>query len=116
MAEPTTRPDPTRVHEDPTWVRWTLVSIAIAIMTFLVVIPLVDVFVEAFAAGPAAYWRNLVKDADTLHSIWLTLMVAPSKEAASSVSASTVSSTGCTARTTNGSPRNVSTSTTASVE
>ncbi len=77
MAEPTTRPVPTRAHEDPTWVRWTLVSIAIAIMTFLVVIPLIDVFVEAFAAGPAAYWRNLVKDADTLHSIWLTLMVAP---------------------------------------
>ena len=77
MAEPTTRPVPTRAHEDPTWVRWTLVSIAIAIMTFLVVIPLMDVFVEAFAAGPAAYWRNLVKDADTLHSIWLTLMVAP---------------------------------------
>jgi sulfate transport system permease protein len=77
MAEPTTRPVPTRAHEDPTWVRWTLVSIAIAIMTFLVVIPLLDVFVEAFAAGPAAYWRNLVKDADTLHSIWLTLMVAP---------------------------------------
>jgi sulfate transport system permease protein len=77
MAEPTTRPVPTRAHEDPTWVRWTLVSTAIAIMTFLVVIPLLDVFVEAFAAGPAAYWRNLVKDADTLHSIWLTLMVAP---------------------------------------
>jgi sulfate transport system permease protein len=77
MAEPTTRPVPQRAHEDPAWVRWTLVSIAIAIMTFLVVIPLLDVFVEAFAAGPAAYWRNLVHDADTVHSIWLTLMVAP---------------------------------------
>src|SRR4029453_4679335 len=77
MAEPTTRPVPTRAHEDPAWVRWTLVSIATRIMTFLVVIPLLDVFVEAFAAGPAAYWRNLVHDADTRHSVWLTLMVAP---------------------------------------
>jgi sulfate transport system permease protein len=46
-------------------------------MTALVVVPLLDVFVEAFAAGPAVYWRNLVADEDTLESIWLTLMVAP---------------------------------------
>jgi sulfate transport system permease protein len=77
MAEPTARPIPTRAHEDPAWVRWTLVATALAVMTLLVVIPLVDVFVEAFAAGPVAYWRNLVHDSDTLHSIRLTLMVAP---------------------------------------
>ena len=40
-------------------------------------VPLVNVFVEAFAAGLAAYWKNLVGDPDTLHSIMLTLMVAP---------------------------------------
>src|SRR5690242_4373093 len=70
-------PGPPRAHEDPTWVRWTLVATAISVMMFLVVIPLLDVFVEAFAAGPAAYWRSLVADADTLQSIELTLMVAP---------------------------------------
>jgi sulfate transport system permease protein len=76
MAEPT-RSIPQRAHEDPAWVRWTLVTFALAVMTLLVVVPLVNVFVEAFADGPAAYYRNLVKDPDTLHSIWLTLMVAP---------------------------------------
>jgi len=46
-------------------------------MTALVLVPLLNVFVEAFAAGPVVYWRNLVGDPDTLHSIVLTLMVAP---------------------------------------
>ena len=76
MPEPN-RPIPQRAHEDPAWVRWTLVSVALGVMSLLVVVPLVNVFVEAFADGPAAYWNNLVDDADTLHSILLTLMVAP---------------------------------------
>lgn len=79
MADSTTtaRPIPRRAHEDPAWVRWLLIGTALAVMTFLVVIPLVNVFVEAFADGIAAYWQNLVGDPDTLHSIFLTLMVAP---------------------------------------
>lgn len=79
MADSTTslRPVPRRAHEDPAWVRWLLIGTALAVMTFLVVIPLVNVFVEAFADGIAAYWQNLVGDPDTLHSIFLTLMVAP---------------------------------------
>jgi sulfate/thiosulfate transport system permease protein len=76
MPEPI-RSHPQRAHEDPAWVRWTLVSVALAVMTALVVVPLVNVFVEAFADGPAAYWNNLANDPDTLHSILLTLMVAP---------------------------------------
>jgi sulfate transport system permease protein len=79
MADATTsaRPMPRRAHEDPAWVRWLLIGTALAVMTFLVVIPLVNVFVEAFADGLDAYWQNLVGDPDTLHSIFLTLMVAP---------------------------------------
>jgi len=77
MAEPTTRSVPPRAHEDPAWVRWTLVSLAILVMTLLVLVPLLNVFVEAFADGFGTYWKNLVHDADTLHSVWLTLMVAP---------------------------------------
>ena len=73
----TPRSIPQRAHEDPAWVRWTLVSIALAVMSLLVVVPLLNVFVEAFADGPVAYWNNLVNDPDTLHSIFLTLMVAP---------------------------------------
>jgi sulfate transport system permease protein len=77
MAEPTTRSVPPRAHEDPAWVRWTLVSLAILVMTLLVLVPLLNVFVEAFADGIGTYWKNLAHDADTLHSVWLTLMVAP---------------------------------------
>jgi len=77
MAEPLVRSVPQRAHEDPPWVRRTLISAALLIMTALVLVPLLNVFVEAFAAGPVVYWRNLVGDPDTLHSIVLTLMVAP---------------------------------------
>lgn len=76
-STPIARPIPRRAHEDPAWVRWLLIGTALAVMTFLVVIPLVNVFVEAFADGLEAYWQNLVGDPDTLHSIFLTLMVAP---------------------------------------
>jgi sulfate transport system permease protein len=76
MAERRIAP-PVRAHEDPPWVRRTLVASAVSVMLVLVVVPLVNVFVEAFAAGPATYWKNLVGDPDTFHSILLTLMVAP---------------------------------------
>src|SRR5213594_3275354 len=46
-------------------------------MAFFVVVPLVNVFVQALAGGAGAYWRNLTGDTDTLHSIKLTLIVAP---------------------------------------
>jgi len=68
-------PVPPRAQDDPPWVRRTLIGTAIAVMGFFVVVPLVNVFVQAFANGPAAYWRNLFGDADTLHSIFLTLSV-----------------------------------------
>jgi len=78
MADhPTTSVAYIRAHEDPPIVRRLLIAAAVAVMTFLVVIPLVVVFVEAFSAGLRVYWDNLVNDRDTLHSIKLTLMVAP---------------------------------------
>src|SRR5215467_5371597 len=72
-----TPPIPPRAQDDPAAVRVALVLTAVAIMAFFVVVPLVNVFVQAFANGVHAYWDNLVHDADTLHSIKLTLMVAP---------------------------------------
>ena len=76
MAEDTA-PLPLRAHEDPPLVRATLILLAVAIIGFLVVVPLVNVFVEAFAGGARAYWNNLVNDEDTLSAIKLTLTVAP---------------------------------------
>ena len=66
-----------RAQDDPPAVRLALIVAALGIMGFLVVVPLVNVFVEAFRAGLGAYWDNLVHDPDTLHSVKLTLMVAP---------------------------------------
>lgn len=70
-------PVPLRAHEDPTWVRWTLTLAAVSVITVLIVVPLVNVFVEAFADGAATYWQNIAEDHDTLHAIKLTLIVAP---------------------------------------
>src|SRR4051812_35527663 len=70
-------PLPLRAHEDPPLVRAVLILIAVAIIGFLVVVPLVNVFVEAFAGGWHAYWHNLTGDPDTVSAIGLTLTVAP---------------------------------------
>jgi sulfate transport system permease protein len=68
---------PLRAHDDPPAVRIALITAALVVMVLLVVVPLAHVFVEAFSDGLGAYWRNLFRDPDTLHSIKLTLMVAP---------------------------------------
>ena len=70
-------PNRTKAHDDPPLVRAALVLATVAVMLVLVVVPLVNVLVGAFAGGWHAYWRNLVGDPDTLHSVKLTLMVAP---------------------------------------
>jgi len=66
-----------RGYEDPLWVRVVLIGAALAIMGFLVVVPLINVFAQALSEGVGAYVDALTKDPDTVHSITLTLMVAP---------------------------------------
>jgi sulfate transport system ATP-binding protein len=66
-----------RAQEDPATVRWLLIAAAIAVAGVLIIVPIVNVFYEAFANGPAAYWQALVGDRDTLSAIRLTLFVAP---------------------------------------
>ncbi len=68
---------PTRRLTEPAWLRWTLTTLALAILGVLVVIPVVNVFVQAFSDGATAYWQNLVGDPDTRHAIGLTLLIAP---------------------------------------
>ncbi|MDY3552676.1 sulfate ABC transporter permease subunit CysW [Gemmata sp. JC717] len=72
-------PPPTRTHRrtEPVWLRATLTVLALLAMAILVVIPVISVFAEALADGAGAYWRNLTADADTRHSVLLTLTVAP---------------------------------------
>ncbi|MBM4242931.1 MAG: sulfate ABC transporter permease subunit CysW [Deltaproteobacteria bacterium] len=66
-----------RGAEDPAIVRWTLIFLAFLAMIILVVIPLANVFYEAFAKGVGTYWDNLYNDPDTLSAILMTLKVAP---------------------------------------
>src|SRR5262245_63182829 len=66
-----------RAQEDPAWVRWTLTAVALGIVGLLIVVPMVNVFAEAFADGIGAYVKNLFSDADTRHAIILTLTVVP---------------------------------------
>jgi sulfate/thiosulfate transport system permease protein len=72
-------------HEDPPAVRLALIALTLLIMGVLIVIPLVNVFYQAFAGGLGTYWNNLVVDPDTRHSIYLTLLVAPLAVAANVV-------------------------------
>jgi sulfate transport system permease protein len=68
----------TRVaQQDPAWVRWSLTGIAMLAVGVLIVIPVINVFAEALAAGAAVYWNNLFADPDTRHAIILTLTVVP---------------------------------------
>ncbi len=67
---------PRRHAADPAVVRYVMVGATVLIVGLLVAVPLASVFVQAFALGTKAYWSALVTP-DSLHSIFLTLMVAP---------------------------------------
>jgi sulfate transport system permease protein len=66
---------PRRAHEDPRWVRVTLIALAAFLLGALVVLPLFVVFVEAFSEGWAAY-REQVTARQTWQAIRLTLITA----------------------------------------
>jgi sulfate transport system permease protein len=63
------------VRDDPAWVRWTIISVSIAFLGIFVVLPLINVFAQAFAKGIAVYFDALT-NAETLAAIRLTLLVA----------------------------------------
>jgi len=70
-------PSVRRAQEDPALIRWLLIAAAAGVIGILVVVPVVFVFVQALKPGLSVYWNNLFGDPDTLHSIKLTLTVAP---------------------------------------
>jgi sulfate transport system permease protein len=63
-------------QSDPAWVRWSLIALAVAIMSFLVVVPLVNVFATAFYKGFAGYWEALT-ESGTFAALRLTFIAAP---------------------------------------
>ncbi|GAA6119539.1 sulfate ABC transporter permease subunit CysW [Acidovorax sp. FG27] len=80
MSSPITTTPPSRrraqagTTEAP-WVRWTLLTIALAFLLLFLVLPLVAVFVEAFSKGIDAYLASL-RDPDAWSAIKLTLITA----------------------------------------
>ena len=60
---------------EPAWVRAILIALALALIAFIVVLPLAVVIVEALAEGVGAYFAAIV-DADTRAALKLTLLVA----------------------------------------
>ena len=64
-----------RSTQEPAWVKWLLISIAMLFAVVFLFLPLVNVFVQAFSKGIGAYWHSL-SDPDTVSAIRLTLAVA----------------------------------------
>ena len=60
---------------EPAWVRWTLIGVALAFLTFFLFIPLAAVFFEAFKKGVGVYLAAITEP-DALSAIWLTLVAA----------------------------------------
>lgn len=75
LALRATRVDRADARTDPPWVKYGIIAIAVAYLGLFIVLPLVNVFTQAFAKGVEAYFAALV-DSDTLSAIWLTVVAA----------------------------------------
>ncbi|MBY0468433.1 MAG: sulfate ABC transporter permease subunit CysW, partial [Burkholderiaceae bacterium] len=60
---------------EPRWVRWALIGVALAFLTFFLFVPLTVVFVEAFKKGVEVYLASITEP-DALSAIKLTLIAA----------------------------------------
>ncbi len=60
---------------NPTWLRRVLIGSSLAFLLFMLLSPLIAVFVESLRRGLGAYLESF-NDADALHAIYLTLIVA----------------------------------------
>ena len=72
LAEKLQSRDATR---EPTWVRYTLITIALLFFLSCLILPLILVFVEAFKQGVGVYAQALVHP-DTLSAVKLSLLTA----------------------------------------
>ncbi|MST93756.1 MAG: sulfate ABC transporter permease subunit CysW [Pedosphaera sp.] len=65
----------TRSTQESPFVKWTLIGVAMLFAGVFLLLPLLNVFVQAFSAGWAGYWGALT-DEDTFSAIKLTLIIA----------------------------------------
>src|SRR3989475_1732422 len=64
-----------RGTEEPPLIKWTLIAIALAFSLVFLLLPLVNVFAQAFAKGWQTYWNSLTEP-ECWAAIRLTLIVA----------------------------------------
>jgi sulfate transport system permease protein len=64
-----------RGSDEPPFVKWTLIAIAFSFVLIFLLLPLANVFAQAFARGWSAYGKALL-DTDTLAAARLTLLAA----------------------------------------
>ncbi|UJP06515.1 MAG: sulfate ABC transporter permease subunit CysW [Nitrosomonas sp.] len=64
-----------RATEEPAWVRWSLIGLALMFLTLFLFVPLISVFYEAFKKGMDVYLAAIT-DPDAVAAIKLTLTVA----------------------------------------
>jgi sulfate/thiosulfate transport system permease protein len=64
-----------RATEEPAWVRYTLLAVGLGFLFFFLGLPLLAVFVEAFAQGWPAYLEAL-KEPETRSAVLLTIGIA----------------------------------------
>ncbi|MBK0019449.1 sulfate/thiosulfate ABC transporter permease CysW [Kosakonia cowanii] len=57
------------------WGKWFLIGTGIVLSAFILLVPMIYIFVQAFSKGLAPVLQNLA-DADMLHAIWLTVLIA----------------------------------------
>jgi sulfate/thiosulfate transport system permease protein len=65
----------TRATGESRAVRYTLIGIALVFLALVLLLPLVLVFVQAFAKGLPAYWEA-IREPDALSAAKLTLLIA----------------------------------------
>src|SRR5882762_11423968 len=64
-----------RGTEEPPLIKWTLIALALAFSLVFLLLPLVNVFAQAFAKGWQVYWTSLTEP-DSWAAIRLTVIVA----------------------------------------
>lgn len=64
-----------RATAEATWIRWTLIAVALAFLTLFLFVPLAAVFTEALRKGVSTYFSAL-SDPDAASAIQLTLIAA----------------------------------------
>ena len=57
------------------WGKWFLIGVGMVVSAFILVVPMLYIFIQAFSKGLMPVLENLANP-DMLHAIWLTVMIA----------------------------------------